>query len=252
MRGLPFYNQRKNRGITVAPKKFFTYEQQLNLKKEITPRGVVISLLGFILLWAVVTDAWGYSSYLFPSDNGTCFYGCISRLIWVLPAIFLIVTKDKYLMLHRKELFSRSRFNHQFVAFLLAILLYCLISMLAVHKELWMNREVTFWLTIMRYFVVGCVEETVFRGWGYNILAKVIPHRNAVAISTLLFVLLYWPAFFIKLFRFGTFDCAGLLVQSFSASLVGSWQLKKSRTLWNPILVHFAYDFLVTILIGGN
>ncbi|MCI8936742.1 MAG: hypothetical protein HFI44_07805 [Lachnospiraceae bacterium] len=49
------------------------------MKKEFTPRGVVISLLGFILLWTVITDAWRYSSYLFPSDNGTFFYGYISR-----------------------------------------------------------------------------------------------------------------------------------------------------------------------------
>ncbi len=225
------------------------------MKKEITPRGVVISLLGFILLWTVMTDAWGYSSYLFPSDNGTFFYGYISRFVWVLPAIFLIVTKDKCLMLHRKELFSRPRFNRQFVFVLSAVLLYCLISMLVVHKGLWINREVPFGLTVIKYFVVGCVEEIVFRGWGYNALAKTMPNRTAVAISTLLFVLLHWPAFFIKLFRFGTFDCAGLLVQSFSASLWGivlCWQLKKSRTLWNPILAHFIYDFFTTILISGN
>ncbi len=49
------------------------------MKREITPRGVVISLVGFILLWTVVTDAWGYSSYLFPLDNGTYFYGYIIR-----------------------------------------------------------------------------------------------------------------------------------------------------------------------------
>lgn len=44
------------------------------MKREITPRGVVISLVGFILLWTVVADAWGYSSYLFPADNETYFY----------------------------------------------------------------------------------------------------------------------------------------------------------------------------------
>lgn len=224
------------------------------MKKEITFRGVVLSLLGFILLWTVVTDAWGYSSYLFRSENGTYFYGYIIRFIWVLPAIFLIITKNDCLMLHSKEVFSRPRFNLQFVTVLLAILLYCLISMLAVHKGIWVNREVPFCLTLMRYFVVGCVEETVFRGWGYNALANVTPNRNAVAISTLLFVLLHWPAYLIKLFRFGTFDWAGLLAQSFSALICGiltCWLLKKSRTLWNPILAHSIYDFLSTILIGG-
>ncbi len=227
----------------------------MNLKREITPRCVVISLLGFILLWTAVTDAWGYSSYLFPADNGTYFYGYISRFFWVLPAIFLIAKYDKCLLLHRKELFSRPRFNGQLIAVLSAVLLYCLVSTLVAHKRFWINREIPFWLTAMRYFVVGCVEEIVFRGWGYNALAKTLPNRKAVAISTLLFVLLHWPAFFIKSFRFGTFDCAGILVQSFSTLLWGiltCWLLKNSRTLWNPILAHFIYDFLLTILIGGN
>lgn len=178
----------------------------------------------------------------------------LSVFFWVLPAIFLIVTNDKYL-LHKKELFSRPRVNCQFIVILLAIFLYCFISMFVVHKGLWINREVSFWLTVIRYFIVGCVEEIVFRGWGYNTLAKTLPNRKAVAISTLLFVLLHWSAFFIKLFRFGTFDYAGIFVQSFSTSLWGiltCWLLKKSRTLWNPILAHFVYDFLLIILIGGN
>lgn len=225
------------------------------MKRDITTQSVVISLIGFILLWTVVTDAWGYSSYLFPSANGTYFYGYISRFFWVLPVLFLISANDKFLLLNRKELFSRPRFNRQFITVLSAIFLYCLISMLVVHKGLWINREVPFWLTVIRYFVVGCVEETVFRGWGYNTLAKTLSNRKAVAVSTLLFVLLHWSAFFIKLFRFGTFDYTGILVQSFSASLMGivnSWLLKNSGTLWNPIFAHFVYDFLLTILIGGK
>lgn len=144
------------------------------MKREITPRGVVISLLGFILLWTVVTDAWGYSSYLFPLDIGTYFYGYISRFFWVLSAFFLNVTNEKCLLLHRKELFSRPRFNCQFIVVLLTVLF------------------------------------------------KTLPNRKAVAISTLL-----W----------GILTC---------------WLLKNSRTLWNPILAHFVYDFLLTILVGGN
>jgi len=181
--------------------------------------------------------------------------GYISRILWALPAIFLIVTNDKCLLLHKKELFSRPRVNCQFVVVLLAIFLYSFISMIIVHKGFWINREVSFWLTAVRYFIVGCVEEIVLRGWGYNTLAKTLPNRKAVAISTLLFVLLHWSAFFIKLLRFGTFDYVGILVQSFSTSLWGiltCWLLKKSRTLWNPIFAQFVYDFLLTILIGGN
>ena len=98
-------------------------------------------------------------------------------------------------------------------------------------------------------------KEIIFRGWGYNALVKVLSNRKAVAISALLFVLLHWPAYFIKLFRFGMFDCAGFLGQSFSALIWGILTcrlLKRFRSLWNPILAHSAYDLLCVLLIGGN
>lgn len=225
------------------------------MKPKIAVRNVILSLLGFIALWAVVTDAWGYSSYLFSSDNGVYYYGYISRLVWALPAVLLIVIKDDYLTLPKKELLSRPQFNRQFVSILEIFLLYSLISMLITHKGFWINRDVPFLLTVIKYFIVGCVEETVFRGWGYNALTKVLSNRKSVVISTLMFVLLHWPAYFIKLFRFGSFDYVGLFMQSFSALLLGILTcllMKKSRTLWNPILAHFAYDLSFVMLIGAN
>ncbi len=227
----------------------------LNLESKITVRNIILSLLGFIALWAVVTDAWGYSTYLFSSDNGVYYYGYISRLVWVLPAVLLIVIKDDYLTLPKKELLSRPQFNRQFVSILEIFLLYSLLSMLITHKGFWINRDVPFLLTVIKYFIIGCVEETVFRGWGYNALTKVLPNRKSVLISTLMFVLLHWPAYFIKLFRFGSFDYVGFLMQSFSALLLGILTcllMKKSRTLWNPILAHFAYDLSFVMLIGAN
>ena len=107
--------------------------EDLNLKPKITVRNVVLSLLGFIALWTVLTDAWGYSSYLFSSENGAYYYGYVSRLLWALPAVFLIV-KSKNLTLTKRELLSRPRFDRQFAAVLAAIMLYSLISMLITHK----------------------------------------------------------------------------------------------------------------------
>ena len=229
--------------------------EDLNLESKITARNVVLSLFGFIILWAVVTDAWGYSSYLFSSDNGVYYYGYISRFVWVVPAVLLIGIKDDYLILPKKELLSRPQFSRQFVSILSIILLYSLISMFITHKGFWINRDVPFLLTVIKYFIAGCVEEVVFRGWGYNALAKVLSNRKSVAVSTLMFVLLHWPAYFIRLFRFGTFDYADLLVQSCSALLWGiltCWLMRRSRTLWDPILVHFAYNLSCIMLIGVN
>lgn len=204
------------------------------MEPKIAARNVVLSLLGFIALWAVVTDAWGYFSYLFSSDKCAYYYGYISRFAWAMPAVLLIGLKSDYLTLTKKELLSRPRFNRQFVSTCLIVLLYSLISMFIIHKGFWINRDVPFLLTVIKYFIVGCAEEIVFRGWGYNALTKNMSDRKSVVISTTMFVLLHWPAYFIRLFRFGTLDYAGLITQSFYALLWGiltCWLLRSSRAL---------------------
>ena len=124
------------------------------MEPKIAARNVVLSLLGFIALWAVVTDAWGYFSYLFSSDKCAYYYGYISRFAWAMPAVLLIGIKSDYLTLTKKELLPRPRFDSQFVSILLIILLYSLISMFIIHKGFWINRDVPFLLIVIKYFIV--------------------------------------------------------------------------------------------------
>ena len=101
--------------------------------------------------------------------------------------------------------------------------------------------------------LVGFVEETVFRGWGYNALSKVTSDRKAVILSTVFFVLVHWPAYFIKFYRFVIFDYPGMLMQTFSTFAYGiifCWLAKKGKNIWNPIIAHAFYDLALVLLIG--
>lgn len=122
-----------------------------------------------------------------------------------------------------------------------------------VHKGFWFNRNVDLPLETIKLVTVGFVEEAVFRGWGYNTLAKVTSDRKAILISTAFFVLLHWPAYFVRLYRFGSFDFPGILSQSFAALIWGfvfCRLMKKGRTLWNPIIAHAFYDIIFVLLVG--
>lgn len=60
---------------------------------KLKSKTIHISMVAIILLWAVVTDAWGYSDIFlgkFGNGWGSYIYGFISRGIWVIPAIVLI------------------------------------------------------------------------------------------------------------------------------------------------------------------
>jgi len=222
------------------------------MKRGLTLQGILLSLLGFVILWAVMTDAWGYSGYLHVS-YGSYIYAYLSRLIWVMSAICLIIRCSDSLNYNRKKLFSHPVLNKSFAIVLSVSFLVAFGTMLAKHKGFWINPEVNFPLEIIKFITVGFVEETVFRGWGYNALSKVTTDKKAIVLSTAFFVVLHWPAYFVRLYRFGKFDYSALLTQSISAAIWGCvccWLLKRGKTLWNPIIAHAVYDVLSVLFVG--
>ena len=227
------------------------------MKKELNYKYIVLTLVGFIILWSIITNAWGYSDYIFKNDFsgiGSYFYGYISRFIWVLPAILLIIRHSNELKIKKNELFSQPKFNKSLISAIIISSAYVVIMMLLNHKGLWFNNEIILWLTVIQYISVGFVEEVVFRGWGYNSLSNIMSHKKATLITTLLFILLHYPSYFIKLLRFGTFDFMGIIGQSSTALVFGivfCWLLKKGKTIWNPIIVHIVYDLTYVLLVDG-
>ena len=220
------------------------------MKKHPDVKGILMSLAGFVLLWAVVTNAWGYSAFL---PVGSYTYAFISRVIWAAPAVWLIFRYTDYLTFSRRMLFSRPAGNRTVAVTLAASLVVALFSMFLSHGGFWLNPAVSIPTEILKLIMVGLVEETVFRGWGYNALAAVTSDRKAVLYSTVFFVLLHWPAYFIRLFRFGTMDAPALLGQSIAALIWGILfcrLLKNGKTLWHPIFVHIVYDVLIILLVG--
>jgi len=227
------------------------------MKKELTSKYIILTLLGFIILWTFVTDAWGYSNYIFKNDFsniGSYLYGYISRFIWVVPAIFLIIRYNNKLKFRKNELFSQPIFNKSLILTLTILLLYIVIMMIVNHKGFWFNNDIILWLVVIKYIIVGVVEEVVFRGWGYNSLANTMSNKKAMILTTLLFILLHFPSYFIKLLKFGTFDFIGIITQSISALILGivfCMLLKKGKTIWNPIIAHTIYDLMSVLFIGG-
>jgi len=211
-----------------------------------------MSLFGFVLLWAVLTDAWGYSAHL-ALRNGSYIYAYLSRLIWVTPAVLLILRYHACLRFEDRALFSRPKRDRSLLAALLGSLLVSFVGMFVTHGGFYPNPTVNIPLEIVKLILVGFVEETVFRGWGYRALAAVVKDQKAVFYSTAFFVLLHWPAYLVRYCRFGTMNYTTVLIQSLTAALLGiifCRLLKKGKSLWNLIIVHIVYDMLCVLLVG--
>lgn len=212
----------------------------------------VLSIVGFIVLWVILTDAWNYSTFLFPEHLfivGKYLYGYFSRIIWMFPAFFLIFRFDRNLFWSRKQLFSRPKLEPIFMAFMAYTTIYALASM-AVNYHSWHITDESLPLLTIKFMIVGIGEETVFRGWGYNMLKKVHSDTMSLIISAFPFMVLHWPAYFIKLFLYGQFSLSEFVGQSISAMVCGlvfAVMLKRSGTLWNSIIAHFYYDCMLVV-----
>lgn len=210
----------------------------------------VLSMAGLIFLWAMVTDAWNYSAFLAHLlPIGPYLYGYLSRIIWMLPAFLLIRRFHKDLCWSRKQLFSNPKAEPVFVVFMVLTTIYALVRM-AQRDSSWHITGETLLLLTIKFLLVGIAEETVFRGWGYNLLRKVHSNIVSLIISTFLFVILHWPAYFIMYLLYGSFHWSGMLAQSISALFCGllfAAMFQKGGTLWNPILAHFYYDWILAV-----
>ncbi len=207
-----------------------------------------------VLLWAVLSDAWGYSENMrLPDEWNTYIYGYISRTIWVLPFLLLIIKhKSKYpvFTLH---------FNWKplFIA-ITACTAYIFGGMLVNHGGWWVNPDVfsrNYGLvqTLLKYMLVGFVEETVYRGFGLVRLAEFMGPRAANAASALFFTAVHIPAYFIHWYRLGTLNLPAMLAQAGTAFVLGiifGIIFTKSKSLWPPIILHFWYDLESVLFIG--
>lgn len=209
-----------------------------------------------VLLWAVLSDAWGYSERFFkgmPDAWNRYLYAYLSRLIWVLPFLLLAAKQKQEGAIPPKQLFG---FHFHWKSFLPALALstlYILCGMLLTHSGWWISPTLPIAQELGKLLIVGFVEELVYRGFGLNRLSSFLSGRAANLISSLFFAALHLPAYFIRGYRGIPFSGAAMLTQAISAFILGlifGLIFQKSKSVWAPAIIHFWYDFSFVLFIG--
>lgn len=215
-----------------------------------------ISLMISILIWAIITDAWNYSAFLFPGMQGEWsryVYGYLSRLAWVIPYIILVAKNAGCVQLPVKKLFAFKVHWPSFLLVFTAITGYTIAGMLVNHDGIWLNPQILLLQELPKFLVVGFAEEMVYRGWGMNAFLTHMNSNKANILSSLYFVALHFPGYFIHWYIDGTFALSAMLTQAvyvFVLGLVFGWLFKKSQSIWPSMLIHFWSDFASVLLIG--
>lgn len=213
-------------------------------------------LLVSVLLWAAVSDAWGYSKHLLtnlPNDWNRYIYGYISRLIWAIPFLFLIV-KEKHRETIQPEQIFRFHFHwNSFLTVFVFSTTFVLGKMFFNHGGWWINPNIIFLQELSKYLIVGFVEELVYRGFGLNMLSNFSSGRTAIVVSSLFFAALHIPAYFIHWYCDGVFLLTPLISQVITVFIFGlifGVVFQKSKSIWPVAIIHFWYDFTHVLFIG--
>ncbi len=219
-------------------------------------RSVYAFLTLSVLFWAVLCDAWGYSKHLpisLPNDWNWYVYGVISRMIWVMPFILLVVRGKYQGLVLPKELFGFHFHWKSFLTVLALSTIYVLCAMLFTHGSLWRNPDFVLGQDLLRFSVVGFVEELVYRGFGLNMLSVSSSRRTAYVISSLFFAAVHIPAYFIRWFCGGPFLFTEMITQIITVFILGlifGIVFVKSKSIWSSVIIHFWWDFMFVLFIG--
>ena len=176
----------------------------------------------------------------------------LKALIWLFPALLLIRRYDGWLAVPRRDLFRAPRSWRLCWEILLFFALCLILGSLIRNRGLSLSPSFIPADLIWILFV-GLMEETVFRGWLLNLLLEPgdfdrdkLPWKP-VAITSVLFLLIHFPLWC----RTGALAAnlaGGAFLSILVLSLVFSLTFLRSRSLIIPIVLHSAWDLLVTVL----
>lgn len=215
-----------------------------------------ISMIFTVALWAVLTNAWGYSDLLpdhILGEWGYYIYDYASRILWCLPFIYLIRYYTRSLPVGFGELFTCRNLHWKSILLVFMIItVYMGTGMFALHSGFWINPEVRLIQELPKYIIVGFVEEIVYRGWGLNAFSAFMHEEKANLVSTIYFVLIHFPAYFIRWYLQGSFDFFALLGQAVFALVMGllfGYVYRKNKSIIPPMLLHFWTDIISVLFV---
>lgn len=107
-------------------------------------------------------------------------------------------------------------------------------------------------MLLQDFLIVGICEETVFRGYLLNRLAKIVDsEQTALVIQAILFALIHLPRYLTTYPALSFLTIMGQLVTVALLGYLFGWLFLKSRSLWPGIIVHSVWDLLIVLLIGS-
>ncbi len=217
--------------------------------RNLTLPKVLLTLVLFEIFWCI-TSFIGWNNFFAGIRDfyGHDLYQAFLRILYSIPFLILIKHYEKDLKFSLKDMFTK--FDLKLFSILFSILLALeLIMMFIMNKGFHINVENI--PLIFDFFLVGLFEEISFRGWTFNALYSKMSYKKANILQTLYFMFAHitpYIPFWIQSGAINMEHVKFVLIWNFPSCLICGilygYILKKTKSLWIPMLLHAAMDYL--------
>ena len=169
--------------------------------------------------------------------------GLLKILIWVIPAMLLLRRFDGEVHIPLKEMFNL-RFNWLHFSVLLGIVCAFFLVSHLVHEH-----TLHFHMTwrLLGFILVGITEEIAFRGWLLNAMYTDRTQKYMMEVNALMFLCIHCPIWIHEGMFVQAFTGLGFL-SILAMGMIFAWSFVHFRSLWVPVILHVAYDVLLTAM----
>ena len=211
---------------------------------------LVVSFFIFYLIWIVrATIFYNAVDLSIESETGRLIFSNIIKfLLWVIPAGLYVFYREKQNLLINLKITSPINWRGLGIGFAASVLYFVVVFTV---DKLYSNRTLTpllhasasAWLvTRAQVFFSPISEEILFRGFVLPQLMDRMPFWKANMLQAILFAAMHWPNWiWVNGFQ------AWIMVTSVSIFILAlflGWLLRRTNSIWPPILVHIINNFL--------
>ena len=211
---------------------------------------LVVSFFIFYLIWIVrATIFYNAVDLSIESETGRLIFSNIIKfLLWVIPAGLYVFYREKQNLLINLKITSPINWRGLGIGFAASVLYFVVVFRV---DKLYSNRTLTpllhasasAWLvTLAQVFFSPISEEILFRGFVLPQLMDRMPFWKANMLQAILFAAMHWPNWiWVNGFQ------AWIMVTSVSIFILAlflGWLLRRTNSIWPPILVHIINNFL--------
>jgi membrane protease YdiL (CAAX protease family) len=217
-------------------------------------RTFLLFFLLFYLVWLVrATVFYSAVDLSIPEGPGRWFFSNgVKFLLWVLPAAAYLLWLERDNPLTSMKI--TTRLDRRGLAIGSVVTLLFFVAIFTFEKftsgrtlAALLQAAPAAWLGVLgQVFFSPIVEETMFRGFVLPQLAARMDFWKANLLQALLFTAMHWPNW---IWTNGLGP--GLLSSSmgvFAIALLFGWLLKRTNSLWPPVIVHIINNFLVSFM----